>query len=72
MEHFEELRNRPSPISQPEIDLANEDMPLDCNIPTKQEILMGIRQLKNGKTAGPKTYQQREAVKADIETTVDM
>ena len=35
-EHFEELLNRPSPESPPNIRPADEDLPVDCGTPTRE------------------------------------
>ena len=51
-EHFEELLNRPAPANTPDIPAAEEDLPIDCGKPTREEIRKAIKQLKNGKAAG--------------------
>ncbi|VDP20283.1 unnamed protein product [Schistosoma margrebowiei] len=53
IEHFEELLNRPAPMNPLHIEAAHTDLPIDINPPTKEEIRMAIRQIKNGKAAGP-------------------
>ncbi|VDO55542.1 unnamed protein product, partial [Schistosoma margrebowiei] len=53
VEYFEELLNRPAPMNPPDIEAANTDLPIDVNPPTTEEIRMAIRQIKNGKAAGP-------------------
>jgi len=35
------------------------DLPIDCSAPTKEEIQNAIKQLRNGKAAGPDNSQQR-------------
>ena len=51
-EHFEELLNRPAPANTPHIPATEEDLPIDCGEPTREEIRKAIKQLKNGKAAG--------------------
>jgi hypothetical protein len=70
-EHFEELLNRPTPQDPPDIQPADRDLPIDCRAPTKEEIRQAIKQLKNGKAGGPDGIPA-EALKADLETSVDM
>ena len=71
MEHFEELLNRPAPQEPPNIQPADCDLPIDCGVPTKEEIRQAVKQLKNGKSAGPDIIPA-EAMKADIEASVEM
>ncbi|VDP72734.1 unnamed protein product [Schistosoma curassoni] len=40
-------------MNPPDIEAAHIDLPIDVNPPTKEEIRMTIRQIKNGKAAGP-------------------
>ena len=62
MEHFEELLGRPAPQDPSDIPPTNDDIPVDCDQPTKKEIYQAIKQLKNGKSAGPdRCRYQREA-----------
>ena len=51
MEHFEDFLNRPAPHDSPDIPPANDDLPIDCDPPTKKEMYQTIKQLKNGKSA---------------------
>ena len=37
-EHFEELLNIPRPQNQPDIQPVEEDLLIDCNKPTREEI----------------------------------
>ncbi|VDP53111.1 unnamed protein product [Schistosoma margrebowiei] len=53
VKHFEELLNRPAPTNPPDVEAAHTDLPIDVNPPTKKEIRMAVRQIKNGKAAGP-------------------
>ncbi|CAH2325400.1 Hypothetical predicted protein [Pelobates cultripes] len=63
-EHFEELLNRPAPPNPPDINPANEDLPINCGKPTREEIR---KVMKNRKAAGPD-----EALKADLKSLVEM
>ena len=70
-EHFEELLNRPEPSNPPDIQPADKDLIIDCKTPTKEEIRTAIKQLRNGKAAGPDGIPV-EALKTDLETSVEM
>ena len=70
-EHFEELLNRPAPLNPVDIQPAERDLPIACDIPSKEEIHKAIKQLQNGKAAGPDNIPA-EALKADVETSVEM
>ena len=37
-EHFEDLLNRPALQTQPDMQPAETDLPIDCNKPTREEI----------------------------------
>ncbi|VDP46156.1 unnamed protein product [Schistosoma margrebowiei] len=67
-EYFEELLNRPTPTNPPDIEAAHTGLPIDVNPPTKEEIRIAVRQIKNGKAAGPDNIPA-EALKSDIEVT---
>ncbi|VDP09404.1 unnamed protein product [Schistosoma curassoni] len=71
VEYFEELLNRPAPMNPPNIKAAHIDLPIDINPPTTEEIRMAVRQIKNGKAAGPDNIPA-EALKSDIEATPSM
>mgnify|MGYP003335168743 CR=1 FL=1 len=45
--------NRPAPADPPDIQPAAEDLDIDCDIPDMDEIMVAIKQQKNGKAAGP-------------------
>jgi hypothetical protein len=69
-EHFRELMNRPAPQQPSDIQPADGDLPINCDEPTKNEILKAIKQLKSGKAAGPNSIPA-EALNADTETMVN-
>jgi len=69
VENFEELLNRSAPPDPPDIQPADSDRPIDCSAPTKEEIQNAIKQLRNGKAAGPDNIPA-EALKVDIMTNV--
>ena len=69
--HFKELLTRPPPQNPPDILPAAQDLDIESGTLTRDEIRMAIRQLKSAKEAGPDGIPW-EALKADIETTVDM
>ena len=71
IQHFEELLNRPPPQNRPEILPAAQDLDIEGGTLTRDETRMAITQLKSGKTAGPDSIPC-EALKTDIETTVNM
>ena len=64
-EHFAELLNRLVPLNSPDIDLADTDLDIDCEKPTREEIRKAVKLLKNGKAAGPDDIPA-EALKADL------
>ena len=70
-EHFRELLNRPTPDSPPDIPPAETALPISCDKPSKTEIKKAIMTLRSGKAAGPDEIPA-EAIKADIETAVQM
>ncbi|VDP82530.1 unnamed protein product [Schistosoma mattheei] len=65
VEHFEELLNRPASLNPPNIEAAPKDLPINVGPPTIEEISIAIRQIKNGKAAGPDNIPA-EALKADV------
>ena len=70
-EHIGELLNRPRPQNQPDIQLAEEDLLINCNKPTREEIKRAIGHIQNGKAAGPDGIPA-EALKGDVTTSVEM
>ena len=71
VEHFEELLNRPAPHNPLDIEPAVTNLPINCEKPTRDEIRKAITQMRSGKAAGPDDIPA-EAIKADIETSVEM
>ncbi len=63
--------NRPAPQKPPDIEPADTDLPINDTPPTREEIRKAIKQLRNGKAAGPDSIPAK-ALKSDIETTVGM
>ena len=70
-EHFGQLLNRRRPHNQPDIQPAEEDLPINCNKATREEIKRAIGHIKNGKAAGPDGILA-EALKGDVTTSVEM
>jgi hypothetical protein len=66
-EHFRELLYRPAPEPPPDIPLAETELPINCDKPSKAEIRKVIATSKNGKAAGPDIIPAG-AIKADRET----
>lgn len=64
--HFEELLNRPTPERPPDIQLADIDPVISCEIPTKTEISRAFSILKNGKATG----SDEISTEADIKTSI--
>ncbi|VDP27536.1 unnamed protein product [Schistosoma curassoni] len=71
VEYLEKLLNRPAPMNPPDIETAHTDLPIDVNPPTTEEIRMPVRQIKNGKAAGPDNIPA-EALKSDVKVTTSM
>ena len=70
-EHFKELLNRPAPSDPPDIQEAEEDLPINCEKPNKEEIKAAILLLRNGKASGPDGIPA-EALKASIGTSTEI
>ena len=70
-EYFEELLNRPASANTPDIPEAEEDLPIDCGKPTREEIRRAIKQLKNGKATGTDEIPA-EALKVETEMLAEM
>ena len=66
---FGELLKRPIPQNQPDIQPAEEDLLINCNKPTREEIQRG--HIQNGKAAGPDDIPA-EALKGDVTTSEEM
>ena len=71
MNHFEELLNRPPPENPPQIDPASEDLDIETEPPSREEIEEAIKKLKNNKAAGPDGIPG-EAVKNSIGSATDI
>ena len=72
VQHFEQLLNKPKPLTDtPIIVPANEDLPINCEKPTRNEIRRAIAGIKDGKAAGPDDIPA-EALKADVDLSVEM
>ena len=71
VEHFKDLLNRPPPTYPPDIIPARNDLPINCEPPTKAEIERAVKSLNVGKAAGPDQIPP-EALKADIKVTADI
>ena len=67
-EHFETLLNRPPPSEPPDILPARNDLPINCEPPSKEEITEAIRKLNKGKAPGPDGIPP-EALQADSDET---
>src|ERR1700729_3495508 len=68
---FKELLNRPAPLDPPVIQAAEEDLPINCGIPSKEEVKKAILLLRSGKATGPDGIPA-EALKADIDTSTEI
>ena len=69
VEHFKEMLNRPIPLDPPDIQPADSDLPIDCSVPTKEEICNAIKQ--PAKSAGPDSIPA-EAMKAGIGKSIEL
>ena len=67
VEHFQQLRNRPPPISPPILPPSTQEIDICSEPPTEAEIEKAIESLKNNKSAGPDNIPE-ELLKADIYT----
>ena len=65
------MLNRPAPQDTPDIPPADNDLPIDCSPPNKEEIHRAITQLKTGKSAGPDGIPA-EVLKANIPVSMEM
>ena len=63
--------NRPILLNTPDIEAEYTDISIHVKPPTTDGIRMAIRQIKNGKAAGPDNISA-EAIKSDIEVTANM
>ncbi|VDP88984.1 unnamed protein product [Schistosoma mattheei] len=58
-------------MNPPVMEAAHTDLPIDVNPSTTEEIRIDIRQIKNGKAAGPDNITA-EALKSEIKITTNM
>ena len=65
------LLNRPIPQNQPDIQPAEEDLLMDCNNTTREEVEWAIGHIQNGKAVGYYGIPS-EALKGDVTTYVGM
>ena len=65
------VEHRPTPDSPPHISSAETELSISCDKPSKAEIKKAIMTLRSGKAAGADEIPV-EAIKADIETAVNM
>ena len=70
-EHFQEMLNRPPPDETADIPEAEEDLDIDIDAPTKEEIVAAIKTLKNGKSPGQGNLEA-EMFKTDPEPAADI
>lgn len=68
-EYFIKLLNRPA---LKKIQAAEEDSPINCEKPSKDEIKKAIMLLQNGKAAGQYGIAAVEALKANIDTFIEI
>ena len=60
VEHFSEVLNRPDPKNSPDIAPASEDLDINTDPPTREEIIQALKTLKNNKAPG------QDAIKAEL------
>ncbi|KAL5007014.1 hypothetical protein ScPMuIL_015820 [Solemya velum] len=70
-EHFEEVLNRSDPTNIPEITEAEEDLDINLDTPSKEELVKAIQCLKNNK-APEKDQLSAELFKTDPSLTADI
>ncbi|VDP31611.1 unnamed protein product [Schistosoma margrebowiei] len=58
-------------MNPPDIEATHTDLPIDVNPLTTEEIRIAVRQIKNGKAAGPDNISA-EALKSHIKVTTNM
>ena len=71
VDHFSELLNRRSPTETPSIAEAPSELEVNCERPSKEEIVKAIKKLKSEKAAEPDNIPP-EALEADPYTTAGM
>ena len=67
-EHFQTILNRPNPNNEADITEAEEDVEINTNPPTLEEVKAAIKSMKNGKAPGVDSVTA-EMLKADPEET---
>lgn len=70
-EHFKEVLNRSDPTNIPEITEAEEDLDINLDTPSKEELVKAIQCLKNNKAPG-KDQLSAELFKTDPSLTADI
>jgi len=68
--HFQQLLNRPSPISPPILPPSTQEIDICCEPPTEAEIEKAIKSLKNNESAGQDNVPAELLI--DINTSVHM
>lgn len=71
MENFEQLLNRPAPQEPADIQSADNDLMIDCDVPTKDGVRKAVKQLRYGNNSGIDSIPV-EKMKAYINTSVQM
>jgi hypothetical protein len=69
-EHFEEVLNRPEPLTPASVEEPSENLKVNIEPPTIDEIKEAIKHLKNGKAPGPDNLNA-ELFKADPDTAAE-
>ncbi|CAG2231730.1 unnamed protein product [Mytilus edulis] len=70
-EHFKEVRNRPAIDKEAIIIEALQDLEINTNLPERQEIIIAIKALKNGKSPGQDNLNE-ELFKVDPELAAEI
>jgi len=70
-EHFENLLNRPPPYDLQDVSPVHTDLLIDCNPPSRKEIIAAIKLLRNNEPAGPDDISG-EPLKTDPEVAANL